>query len=233
MYFLINKKTMKKVNLKMLLTGLALMLVLWTGLIILLAFLGGEKRTENPFRDCQILAGSCVDKSCPYLFLCNVMEFSDCQVYDCGKNYGVLIKDKTGKIIPKTVAKPDQAKVQEMVSKCRGSFEIIEKNNCENGEARAKVKLDTQGDCKIVSATMAIGGKTRIANLEQDGEFYNISVKSCGEISNIKITGEGGVAIGEKVEIPEEELPEEMMDERFPEEFFEELSEEELPEAEM
>ena len=213
----------------MLLTGLALTLVLWTGLIILLALPGGEKKTENPFKNCQMLASSCVDKSCPYLFLCNAAEFSDCQVYDCGEKYGVLIKDKSGKINQRTVAKPDQTKVQEMVSKCRGSFEVIEKNNCENGEAKAKVKINVQGDCKISSATMAINGKARIAGVEQNGEFYNLSVKSCGEISDIKITGEGGVAIGEKVEVPEDEMPENMIDERFPEE----LLEEKMLEAEM
>ena len=50
-------------------------------------------------------------------------------------------------------------------------------------------------ECKIVSATMVINGKTRIASVEQDKGFYNISVKSCGEISNIKMIGEGGVRI--------------------------------------
>ncbi len=229
-FIFFNKKTMKKVNLKILLGALVAMLVLWTGLIVLLAFLGGEKRAENPFKNCQTLADSCVDKSCSYLFLCNETEFSDCQVYDCGDKYGVLIKDKSGKTNSKTVAKPDQAKVQEMIDKCRGSFEVVEKNNCENGEAKAKIKLDAQGDCKIVSATMAIGGKTRIAGVERDGEFYNLSVKSCGEISDIKITGEGGVGIREKVEV----LEEDMMNERIlPEGFKEEFSKEKLPEAEM
>lgn len=213
---------MKKVNLKMLLAGLVIMLVIWTGLVVLFSFKGGEKRTENPFKNCQTLADSCQDKTCDYLFLCNETEFSDCQVYDCGDKYGVLIKDKSGKINSKTVAKPDQAKIQKTISKCRGSFEIIEKNNCENGEAKAKVKLDTQGDCKIVSATMAINGKTRIAKFEQNGEFYNISVKSCGEISNIKMTGEGGVGIGEKVEVLEENMTEDMMNERILPEGFEE-----------
>ena len=178
------------------------MLVFWTGLVILIALLGGEKKADNPFKNCQVLADSCIDKNCPYLFLCNVMEFSNCQVYDCGEKYGALIKDKTGKINQRTVAKPDQTKVREMVDKCRGSFEIIEKNNCESGEARAKIKVSVAGDCKIVSAVMAINGKTRIASVERDGEFYNLSVKSCGEISDIKITGEGGVGIGEKVEAP-------------------------------
>ena len=185
------------------------MLVLWLGLVVVLAFLGGEKRAENPFKNCQTLADSCRDKTCDYLFLCNETEFSDCQVYDCGERYGIRILDKKGNVRDKFRQKPDQAKIQETISKCRGSFEIIEKNNCANGEAKARVKLDAQGDCKIVSATMAINGKTRIAKFEQDGEFYNISVKSCGEISDIKMTGEGGVGISEKMEILEEDIMEE------------------------
>jgi len=201
---------MKKMSLKTFLAGLAAVLVFWVGLVIFLAFLGGEKNAEDPFKNCQTLVDSCKDKSCNYLFLCNETEFSDCHVYDCGEKYGVKILDKQGKIQNKFRQKADQAKIQKIVSKCRGSFEIIEKNNCENSRAKAKVKLDTQGDCKITGATMDIGGKTRIANIEQDGEFYNISVKSCGEISDIKITGEGGIAINKKIEIPKDALPEDM-----------------------
>lgn len=180
--------------------------------VVLITVLKEPTEQVNPFADCQVLADSCKDKDCRFLFLCNETEFSDCQVYDCGENYGVLIKDKNGETSQKTVAKPNQTKVQEMIAKCSGSFEVIEKNNCENGEARAKIKLDARDDCKILSATMAINGKTRIASVEQNGEFYNITVKSCGEISDIKITGEGGVGIKEKVEI-DEALPDEILEE--------------------
>ena len=184
--------------------------------IVLIAVLKKEPTKQvNPFANCSVLADSCKDKDCRYLFLCDETEFSDCQVYDCGDEYGIRILDKQGNTQDKFRQKPDQTKVQEMIAKCSGSFEVIEKNNCENGEARAKVKINTKGDCKIVSATMAINGKTRIAGIEQSGEFYNISVKSCGEISDIKITGEGGVAIREKIEIPEDEILKEMMEERI------------------
>jgi len=197
---------------KAVLIMIAAAIFVFIGIVVLFAILK-ESKQVNPFANCQVLSDSCKDKDCRYLFLCNVMEFSDCQVYDCGDSYGVLIEDKEGKINQRTVAKPDQTKVREMVSKCQGSFEVIEKNNCENGEARARVKINTKGDCKIVSATMAINGKNRIASVEQDGEFYNISVKSCGEISDIKITGEGGVGIREKIEIPEDALPKDVLPE--------------------
>ena len=208
--------------------------LVFIAVIILIAVFKKPTKQVNPFANCQVLADSCKDKDCRYLFLCNETEFSDCQVYDCGDKYGVKILDKQGNTQDKFRQKPDQTKVQQMIGKCQGSFEIIEKNNCENGEAKAKIKLDAQGDCKILSATMAINGKTRIAGVERDGEFYNLSVRSCGEISDIKITGEGGVGIREKVEVPEEDMMKDMMNERIlPEGFKEEFSEEELPEAEM
>ena len=179
--------------------------------IVLIAVLKGPTKQVNPFANCQVLADSCKDKDCRYLFLCNETEFSDCRVYDCGDKYGVRILDKQGNTQDKFRQKPDQTKVQEMIAKCSGSFEVMEKNNCENGEAKAKIKLDARDDCKVLSATMAINGKTRIAGVERDGEFYNISVKSCGEISDIKITGEGGVGIKEKIEIPGDDMIEERM----------------------
>ena len=174
------------------------------------------EKKSNPFADCQVLSSSCKDKNCEFLFLCNETEFSDCQVYDCGKNYGIRIIDKAGNVQNKTREKTspcENEEVREMIAKCSGSFEVIEKNNCENGEAKVKVKINTKGDCKINSAVMSIGGKSRIANVEQSGEFYNISVKSCGEISDIKITGEGGVMISEKMEMPEDMMPRDMFEE--------------------
>lgn len=165
-----------------------------------------SKETANQFASCRILSDSCKDESCKYLFLCNATEFSDCQVYDCGDKYGVSILDKQGNTKNEFEQKPDPEEVAEIVSKCEGSFEVIEKNNCVDGRAEAKIKVTTDGDCKILSSIVSINGKARIAEFEKDGEFYNLSVKKCGEISNIKVTGESGVAIREKVEISEEEM---------------------------
>ena len=179
------------------------------------------KKTPDQFANCKVLFNSCKDKNCDLLFLCNETDFSDCKVYDCGDNYGVKITGKDGKIQEKTREKTspcENEEIQEMIAKCSGTFEIMEKKNCENGEAKAKIKLNTKGNCKINSATMAINGKMRIANIEQNKGFHNISVKSCGEISNIKITGEGGVAISEKIEVPEPKegmMPGDMMEERL------------------
>ncbi len=174
------------------------------------------KETANQFASCQVLSNSCKDKDCKYLFLCNATEISDCKVYDCGDKYGVSILDKQGNTRNEFEKKPDQKEVAEVVNKCEGNFEVIEKNNCVDGKAKARVKITTDGDCEILSFIASIDGRARIAEFEKDGEFYDLSVKECGEISNIKVTGESGVAIREKVEISEEDMiHEDIMEERM------------------
>lgn len=154
-----------------------------------------KKEITHGFVNCGILADSCKDRSCDYLFLCNETEFSDCKVYDCGDEYGMRILGKDGNIQEKTRQKPDQAKVQEIISKCDGSIEVLEKKECEENKAKAKVKVTTAGGCKIGGFTMTVDGANRIANFEKEGGIYNLSVNNCGSISNIKAVGEGGVEI--------------------------------------
>jgi len=185
---------MKKQNNKIALFGLAIIIFFLISLVILLTLLEKEKPI-NPFKDCQILADSCKDQSCRYLFLCNETEFSDCQVYDCGDKYGMKVLDKQGSIQNKFRQKPDQTKVQETISRCQGSLEILEKKECKNGKAVASVKVETSGECNINSFMMMIDGKNKIARFEKEGDVYNLSAGQCGEISEIKAVGEGGVEI--------------------------------------
>ncbi len=179
-----------------------------------------QPEQKNQFAKCKVLSDSCKNSDCKLFFLCNEneAELSDCQVYDCGDNYGVRITSKAGNIQEKIREKTspcDNKKIQDMIARCSGSFEVIEKKNCENGEATAKIKLNVKDDCEIKSATMAINDKMRIASVKRDEGFYIVSVKSCGEISNIKLIGGGGVAIEEKMEISEEAPSENIMEERF------------------
>ncbi|NOQ68194.1 hypothetical protein GQ568_02015 [Patescibacteria group bacterium] len=185
---------MVKLNKKLLLVGLAAAVFFLAGMVILLA-LPGKQKPDNPFKDCHVLADSCKDQSCRYLFLCNETEFSDCRVYDCGDKYGMKILDKQGNIQNKFRQKPDQTKVQEMISKCRGSLEVLESKECENGKAMASVKVETSGECNINSFLMTVDGKNKIARFEKEGNIYNLSVSQCGAISEIKAIGEGGVEI--------------------------------------
>jgi len=170
-------------------------------LVMILTFglLKGEKKDfreiEKNFSSCSILANSCNDQKCKYNFLCNEEENQNCNVYDCGKEYGIEITEMNGNIMSKTHLKPDQDKVQEIIDKCQGSLEVISKKECENGKAVASVKVETFGECNVNSFTMKIGGKNRIARFEKEGDVYNLSAGQCGEISEIKAFGEGGVEI--------------------------------------
>jgi hypothetical protein len=186
---------MEKRNKKMALIGLAIAIFFLASLAVLLTWPEKQKPID-PFKDCQILADSCKDQSCKYLFLCNETEFSDCRVYDCGDKYGMEIMGKDGSVSVETRQKLDQKKVQEMISKCRGSVEVLEKK-CEGNKAIAKVKVITNGDCKINSFIMMVDGKNRIARFEKEGDVYNLSIGQCGVISEIKAVGESGVEIRE------------------------------------
>ena len=188
---------MVKLNKKLFLVGLAAAVFFLAGMVILLA-LPGKQKPVNLFEDCSVLTDSCKDQSCRYLFLCNETEFSDCRVYDCGDKYGMKILGKDGNITEKTRQKPDQTKVQEMISKCQGSLEVLEKKECEENKATATVKVSTEGECAINSFIVTVDGKNRIARFTKEGDVYNLSVSRCGKISEIMAAGEGGVEIREK-----------------------------------
>lgn len=185
---------MEKQNKKIALIGLVIVIFFLVSLAVLLILPVKQKQVDL-FKNCQVLSDSCKDKYCRYLFLCNETEFSDCKVYDCGDKYGVRILDKQGNIQEKTRQKPDQTKVQEMIDKCQGSIEILDKKNCEDGKAKASVKVNTDGDCKINSFIAVIDGKNKIARFEKEGDIYNLFVGQCGVISEIKAVSEEGVEI--------------------------------------
>ncbi|MCK4891190.1 MAG: hypothetical protein KAS78_00840 [Candidatus Pacebacteria bacterium] len=190
---------MEKQNKKIALIALAITVLFVVSFSVLLTLLEKQKSIDQ-FKDCQVLADFCKDQSCRYLFLCNETEFSDCKVYDCVDKYGMRILDKQGNIQEKTRQKPDQTKVQEMVDRCNGIIEVLNKKECEDGKAVASVKVKTSGECDINSFTMKINDQNRIARFEKSGDVYNLSVKQCGKISEIKAIGEGGVNIHSNLE---------------------------------
>lgn len=173
-----------------------ILITIWIIFSVIILFNEKNKNSGivESFPNCKALVNACNDSSCRYYFLCNEMENLNCNVYDCGDKYGMEILNKQGNIQKKTRQKPDQTKVQEVVSKCRGSLEVLERK-CEGDKSIAQVKVTTDGDCKISSFIMVVEGKSRIARFEKEGDIYNLSVGQCGFISEIKAVGEGGVEI--------------------------------------
>lgn len=180
-----------------LITGLLFVSLICSVFIIAFILTNLRDTESNPFENYELLADSCQDKSCRYFFLCNenMEEFSDCRVYDAGNKYGVLIKNKKGEIFQKEIAKPDQKKVAETVARCKGSLEILEKKECVDEQARAKVKVSTEGECPVSSFTVKIDGERRIAEFEEKGGFFYISINKCGEISEIVAISKEGIPI--------------------------------------
>ena len=170
-------------------------------LVIILVFtvLEREKKDfreiEKNFSSCSILANSCNDQKCKYNFLCNEEENQNCNIYDCGKEYGVEITEMNGDIISKTRLKPDQVKIQETVDKCQGSIQILSKSECEDGKAIASVIVETAGECVINSFTMKVNGENRIAKFIKENDVYNLSVGQCGKISDIKVISGDGLQV--------------------------------------
>lgn len=152
--------------------------------------------TERPFQECQLLTAPCLDKTCKYFFMCDIMEFINCKVYDCQSYYGVLIKNKEGKIITKKYPKPDLAKVDEQVVKCQGEPILLEQK-CKNNKLNLKVKVATKGDCPINSFIVKLGGENRIAEFEKLEDYYKLTLGSCGTVavSDITAIAQGGIRI--------------------------------------
>ncbi len=153
-----------------------------------------------PFENCELLTDSCLDKDCPYYFLCDVVEFIDCKVYDCGTCYGVLIKDKQGKTITREQPKPDKEKVKETLNKCRGTVEVLEKKY-KDGKLEVKTSVVTKGDCKILSFVVKTDKGFQTPIFEKKDDYYNLTLDVLSqEVLEVIAVGQGGVSIKEKVD---------------------------------
>ena len=153
---------------------------------------------EIPFKNCEVLAESCLDKDCPYYFLCDVVEFDDCSVYDCETYYGVLIKNKQGETIVREQPKPDKEKVRETLNKCRGTVEVLEKKY-KDGKLEIKTSVVTKGDCEILSFIVKTDKGYQTPLFEKKDDYYNLVFSaSLKDVFEIIAVGEGGVSIREK-----------------------------------
>ena len=153
---------------------------------------------KMPFENCKVLAESCLDKDCPYYFLCDQAKFS-CNVYDCGTYYGVLLKDKNNKTIVRKQPKPKKQKVREAINKCRGTFEILEKKQ-EGKKLKIKIQITTQGECQIQAFLARTKKGWQRAVFEKKDNYYNLVFNDLTkkDVLEIIAVGQGGVTIREK-----------------------------------
>jgi len=157
-------------------------------------------RPGYDFSSCKLLADSCINEECKYFFLCNEKEITKCKVYDCGQDYGIEIIEKDGKFISKKKAKPDPKKVQEMVDRCRGEIEILDKR-CDQGNLMVHLKVNTKGECIPEAFLVDLGEKNYTApQFEKKGDSFYLKVEGSCDVSEIIAIGPGGVGIKGKIE---------------------------------
>lgn len=149
------------------------------------------------FSSCSILEVNCADNSCGLHYLCNEEGITNCKIYDCGKKYWVEAQDKNGMILKGYKDKFDIGKAEADVKNCGGRLAVIEKKECDNGKATAKVQLAVGDSCSISGFTMSIDNIPSMALFKKENNYYILSAGKCGAISDVTAIGEGGVQIKE------------------------------------
>ncbi|NOQ68277.1 hypothetical protein GQ568_02450 [Patescibacteria group bacterium] len=153
------------------------------------------------FPECGLIYDDCLDTTCGLYFLCNEEKYSTCEIYDCGEEFGVGTEDKNGKIRTRKEIKVDKAKVEELVSKCRGgSLSVIDKKCVEN-KLEVNVDLDIGDKCEIKNfmAEYDLDGEKKFSSVDKfsdlGGNKYLITINNCDDFVKLIAVGEGGVGI--------------------------------------
>ncbi|MCK5122633.1 MAG: hypothetical protein KAQ87_00575 [Candidatus Pacebacteria bacterium] len=166
--------------------------------------LDGSKNEEfaSYFDGCDLLNRECLSMDCGQYFLCNDKEYSVCEIYDCGMEFGIGTKDSEGKIKIERKIKDNRKKIMEVKSRCKGLLEVIESNYVDE-KFEANIKVTTAGSCKIggflVSCKNLETGEDNGFKPAKFSDFgsssYLISVNNCSEMSEIIAIGENGISI--------------------------------------
>jgi len=155
----------------------------------------------HPFKNCQVIAESCLDKDCRYLFMCNENEFSDCTVYDCGDKYGVSITNNQRRVINKRYLKSQKAEILKNISKYQGTLEVLEEK-CEDEKLYVKLEINTKEECSISKFIVSQENKEeQEVAFEKIEDYYKLTLADCSRISQVIAITEGGGII--KKIIPE------------------------------
>lgn len=154
------------------------------------------------FVGCGLLNDKCLNADCDQYFLCSDKNYSACETYDCGEEFGVGTKDQSGKIDVIKKTKQEREKIKRMLDMCRGSLEIFG-NVCENGKLKAKVKVSTAGSCEIEGflASYKNTGNTEENRFERiefsriSEGLYQVTLDNCAEMPELIAVGENGISI--------------------------------------
>ena len=150
------------------------------------------------FDDCKLLPENCSSGAdCIPSTICGTGVYETCKVYDCGDTYGVYTKSAAGGVNTFKQVKADKDLAQSEPVACKGlAVEALEQK-CVGGKMQLKVKLTTQGECKIEDFIVLYDGKDNQPNtfVSLGNNLYSIEVSTCGDISEITPRTAGGVPI--------------------------------------
>jgi len=158
----------------------------------------GEKRI-NPdeyFKNCQILEKDCLDIDCNYYTRCGDGNYNVCRVYDCGDTFGVFTEDLEGKQDTKNPPKPDMGAILAQKDSCKGTMDILS-DVCVEGKEKIKVKIVTEGECKIGNFTVIFeGAGTKNSTFKEIGDsIYEITAIACGKVSKVVPATPNGISL--------------------------------------
>jgi len=151
---------------------------------------------DEYFKNCQLLEKECLDVDCSYYSRCGDGNYQSCRIYDCDDTYGIFTEDMNGKQDVKNQDKPDMNAILEQKDACEGSMQIISKE-CVAGKEEIKVKVTTQGECKIGGFTVIFDGtKTKQNTFKELGNnTYAITAISCGNVTRVIPATPNGISL--------------------------------------
>ncbi|MDD3006903.1 MAG: hypothetical protein PHX30_05000 [Candidatus Pacebacteria bacterium] len=151
---------------------------------------------DEYFKSCKLLEAKCLDIGCKYYSRCGDGNYDSCRIYDCGDTLGVFTENVKGKQDANWQAKPDLAAVAAKKEACAGTMEVLSQE-CVGGKEQIKVKIVTEGECKIGGfAVIYEGIGTEPNSFEAlENSIYSITALSCGTVSRIVPATENGISL--------------------------------------
>ena len=158
----------------------------------------GEERI-NPdeyFKDCSILEPKCLDISCNYYSRCGDDNYDVCKIYDCADTFGVYTENLENKQAATRQAKTDFNAIKAKKESCVGKMDILSQE-CVEGKEQIKVKIVTEGECKIGGFAVVFEGAGTESNsfVAVEDNTYAITALACGTVSRIVPATENGISL--------------------------------------
>ena len=155
----------------------------------------------SSFPECNLLYDDCLDMTCGLYFLCNEQNYSTCEIYDCGEEFGIGTEDRNGETRITKELKVDKDKVEEIVSKCRGaSLSVIDKECVEN-KLKININIESGDKCIIKNFMVEYNSENekKYSSVEKFSDLgnnnYLIIINSCDDSAEFIAIGEGGIGI--------------------------------------